>query len=328
MSSERVITISPALGEALDVARGAGIPVLLSGSHGIGKSQYLDAYAHSRGCDSYVLDLSLLEATDLTGLPYLADGRTRFAPPATLPPGDATRPCVLVLEELNRCDRSVRQPCLQLLTTRRLNDYRLPDGCFVAACVNPENAGYEVDAFDPALASRFITLRVAPARDHWVAWAREKGLHPSVVRFVERFSQAFERAPPRSWEQAARILSAGIALRRSPASLEPLLAAVLQPVTAKALLLELPEQMPEISPEALLRSPRVWHSTFQTWMARERHDMVAATLEELRVFLRDRPDAVPRKKIDRKGLDAILDMVPPDLAVPILDMLDRPEKTP
>ncbi len=57
MSSERVITISPALGEALDVARGAGIPVLLSGSHGIGKSQYLDAYARSRGCDAYVLDL-------------------------------------------------------------------------------------------------------------------------------------------------------------------------------------------------------------------------------------------------------------------------------
>jgi MoxR-like ATPase len=328
MSSDRAIPISPALGEALDVARGAGLPVLLSGSHGIGKSQYLDAYAHSRGCDAYVLDLSLLEATDLTGLPYLADGRTRFAPPVTLPPSDAARPCVLVLEELNRCDRSVRQPCLQLLTTRRLNDYRLPEGCFVAACVNPENAGYEVDAFDPALASRFLTLHVAPARDHCVAWAREAGLHVSVVRFVERFSQAFDRAPPRAWEQAARILTAGLALGRRPASLEPLLAAVLQPVTAKALLLELPEQMPDITPEALLRSPRAWLSTFQTWMARDRHDMVAATLENLKVFLRERPDAVPRKKIDRKGLDAILDVVPPDLAVPILDLLERREAPP
>ncbi len=324
MASERSIPISPALGDALDVARGAGLPVLLSGSHGIGKSQYLEAYARSRGCDVYVLDLSLLEATDLTGLPYLSEGRTRFAPPSTLPPSDATRPCVLVLEELNRCDRSVRQPCLQLLTTRRLNDYRLPNDCFLAACVNPENAGYEVDPFDPALASRFITLHVTAARDHWVAWAREHGLHPSVVRFVERFSQAFDRAPPRSWEQASRIIASGLALGRNPASLEALLAAVLQPVTAKALLLELPDQLPDMTPEALLRNPGAWLATFKTWMARERHDMVSVTLEALRVWLVENPNAVPRSEIDRKGLDAILDVVPPDLALPIVDLLDRP----
>lgn len=328
MSTERSLPISPALGEALDVVRGAGLPVLLSGPHGIGKSQYLEAWARARGCDAYVLDLSLLEATDLTGLPYLADGRTRFAPPATLPPSDAARPCVLVLEELNRCDRSVRQPCLQLLTTRRLNDYRLPDGCFLAACVNPENAGYEVDTLDPALASRFVTLKVAPDREAWTAWAKEHGVHPSVVRFVSNFSQAFERAPPRAWEQAGRILATGLCLGRSPATLEPLLAAVLQPMTARALVLELPEQMPDILPESLLRAPRTWLSTFQTWAARDRHDMMAATLDNLRVFLTERPDAVPRKKIDRKGLDAIFDLVPPDLAVPILDLLDAPEKKP
>ena len=328
MSNERSVPISPALGELLDVVRAAQLPALLSGPHGIGKSQYLEAWARARGCDVYVLDLSLLEATDLTGLPYLRDGVTHFAPPATLPPPDAARPCALILEELNRCDRSVRQPCLQLLTTRRLNDYRLPAECFLAACVNPENHGYEVDAFDPALASRFVALKVHADRDAWMQWARASAVYPPVVRFVERFSKSFERAPPRAWEQAARILAAGFAAHRTPASLEPLLAAVLQPVTAKALLLELPDQIPDISPESLLRAPRTWLSTVRAWMDRERHDLVAITLENLRAFLTEKPDAVPRKKIDRKGLAEILDIVPPDLAVPILDLLDRDEKTP
>ena len=56
--------------------------------------------------------------------------------------------------------------------------------------------------------------------------------------------------------------------------------------------------------------------------------MMAATLDNLRAFLKDKPDAVPRKKIDRKGLEAILDLVPPDLALPILDLLDAAEKKP
>jgi hypothetical protein len=231
----------------------------------------------------------------------------------------------LVLEELNRCDRSVRQPCLQLLTTRRLNDYALPDGCFIVACVNPDNVGYEVDVLDPALASRFVMLKVRADREAWVRWARDAGVHPSVLRFVERFAQVFERAPPRAWEQAARLLAAGLASHRAPSSLEPLLAAVLQPLTAKALLMELPEHMPDISPESLLRAPRTWLSTVRIWVERERHDMVALTLDNLKRFLIERPDAVPRKKIDHKGLGEILDLVPPDLAVPILDLLDALE---
>ncbi len=119
-------------------------PELLSGSHGIGKSDFLQEFGGARGLRVHVLDLSLLEATDLTGLPYQDAGRTRFAPPAHLPSA-GEGPSMLVLEELNRCDRSVRQPCLQLLTARRLNDYRLPDGCFVVACVNPVEGGYDVD---------------------------------------------------------------------------------------------------------------------------------------------------------------------------------------
>ncbi|MEL6346318.1 MAG: AAA family ATPase, partial [Myxococcota bacterium] len=229
-SSEKPFPISPALTRILDAIRLAGLPVLLVGSHGIGKSQFLEGYAHSRGLVPHVLDLSLLEATDLTGIPYIEAGKTRFAPPITLPDSQASAPAMLVLEELNRCDRSVRQPCLQLLTARRLNDYRLPANCFLAACINPADKDYQVDALDPALASRFVSLKVRPDRDAWLNWARDHDVHPGVVRFIAKFSQAFDRAPPRTWTHAARLLSTalqqGWQIKEVESLLQPLLGAM------------------------------------------------------------------------------------------------------
>lgn len=204
-TDSHAIPIGPDLGRVLEVAHAASLSVLLSGSHGIGKSDYLQEFGGARGLRVHVLDLSLLEATDLTGLPFQTAGRTHFAPPAHLPSADEG-PTMLVLEELNRCDRSVRQPCLQLLTARRLNDYRLPDGCFVVACVNPIEGGYDVDELDAALASRFVRLDVTASRERWAEWARGAGVLDEVIRFVERHPKAFDPTPPRSWTYASSLL--------------------------------------------------------------------------------------------------------------------------
>ena len=87
------VDIGPELGVLLDLARAADLPVLVTGRHGIGKSQYVAAWAEARGLRSSVLDLSLLEATDLTDLPLARDGRTHFAPPARLPTDDDAPGC-------------------------------------------------------------------------------------------------------------------------------------------------------------------------------------------------------------------------------------------
>lgn len=318
--SDQTLPISPVLGRTLDAVRLAGLPALLVGPHGIGKSQYLKGYADSRGLRVSVLDLSLLEATDLTGIPFIEGGRTRFAPPSTLPDPDATAPTMLVLEELNRCDRSVRQPCLQLLTARHLNDYRLPPGCFLTACINPEDAGYEVDALDPALASRFVALRVEPDQQAWLDWARGAGVHPGVVRFVGKFPQAFDRAPPRTWTHAASLMSAALSQGWSVPELEGLLSPVLGAMTARALVLDLPDVMPSIPPETLLRRAGEYVAAFETWMKSDRLDIVGVILEGLHQRLQAGP---PPSGIDVVGLNHILDITPPDLALPILDLVEH-----
>ncbi|MGB1276547.1 MAG: AAA family ATPase [Nannocystaceae bacterium] len=325
-TASKTTSISPRLGLLLDVVRDADLPVLLRGPHGIGKSEFLDSYAEDRGLKIFVLDLSLLEATDLTGIPYIQDGRTFFAPPSTLPPGAATEPCMLVLEELNRCDRSVRQPCLQLLTTRRLNDYRLPATCFLAACVNPDDAGYEVDSLDPALASRFVTLNVVPDHAAWLLWARENQLFAGLVRFVEKFSQAFERAPPRTWTLAARLIESALQRGWSIPELEDLLNPVLGPMTTRALLMDLPDVLPSVNPKELLASPGLFVERVQTWMKASRLDIVNVVFEQLRQTLLAAVRERQTLTMDVEGFHRILDLVPPDLGVPLLELVERHTK--
>lgn len=300
------LPIGPRLVAALDVARAAGLPVLLSGRSGIGKSEFVAAYAASRQLDACVLDLSLLEAADLTGLPYLRDGLTHFAPPAALPRQDGGRSSVLVLEELNRCDRSIRQPCLQLLTARRLNDYRLPEGCWMVACINPAEDHHDAEELDAALASRFVRLSVHADRSAWLGWARERGVHPGVVGVVDRYAQALDAAPPRSWTQAARLVSAHSSSAAPPEALDPLVRAVLPPVAATTLLDTLARGAGHevVAAEDMVSLP-TFHAGRLRVLAKEgRLDQIVEALRRLEEVAAISPVA---------ALEELLAAVPPDL---------------
>src|SRR4029453_2154031 len=102
--------------ELLSLAYKADQPVLLGGRHGVGKSELLAQAAARLGIGFIVRDLSLMEPPDLVGIPKVGkDRKTYYAIPAWLP--DVGRG-LLALEELNRCPRYMRAPCMQLLTTR------------------------------------------------------------------------------------------------------------------------------------------------------------------------------------------------------------------
>jgi hypothetical protein len=318
------VSIGPELGRLLDVARGARLSVLLVGGHGIGKSEFLEGYALERGLDAYILDLSLLEATDLTGIPYVRDGVTRFAPPATLPPTDGG-PCLLVLEELNRCDRSVRQPCLQLLTARRLNEYRLPDDCLVAACINPSEGEYDVEELDPALASRFVTVSVEADRDAWLAWARRSDVPKELVQFVDNHPQVFDATPPRSWTLAGRLARVAIDLGWGFEEVERGLRTLLPPVGARAYAVELRGLIDRLpTPEDLVLDAEKHTTTMRTLVADGRLDAVDAMLRKLGHFLSTADgEAVLADGELREPLLGLVRQAPPDLRSSVEQRLVR-----
>jgi MoxR-like ATPase len=323
-ANQKPVPIGPPLARILDVVRAADLPALLVGRHGIGKSEFLETWARARGMKPFVLDLSLLEATDLTGIPYVADGTTRFAPPATLPPAGTKEPTLLVLEELNRCDRSVRQPCLQLLTTRRLNEYRLPEACFVAACVNPPDTGYDVDELDAALASRFATIPVEPSPRAWIAWAREARVPELLVSFVERYRQAFESHPPRTWTFAGKIAAAAIERGANGDELAHALRTVLGPIATQALLLELrarTETPP--GPSEIVKDPRAHVALVKKLTAEKRLDVLKEMFDALADLLDTEPGrAAVRLPEARTALRELIAAAPPDLAKVVKGRLD------
>jgi MoxR-like ATPase len=318
------VPIGPALARLLDVTRAAGLPALLVGRHGIGKSEFLEAWAKERGMTPFVLDLSLLEATDLTGIPFVDKGTTRFAPPATLPPGRLEGPSLLVLEELNRCDRSVRQPCLQLLTTRRLNEYVLPDGCFVTACVNPPDAGYDVDELDDALASRFARIPVEPERSAWIAWARAAKVPEVLVGFVERYRQAFETHPPRAWTFAGRIAAAAIERRANGDELARALSTVLGPIATHALILELMDRTETTpGPSEIVKNPQAHVALVERLTKEKRLDVLKELLDGVAELLDTEPGRLAlRAPGARVGIRDLALAAPPDLTKGVLACLD------
>ena len=162
------LPLGPRVESILEVAYRARRAVLLEGATGIGKSELVAHVAKKLGIGHIVLDLSLLEPPDLVGLPVIEDGRTRYALPRFLPRDGAG---ILMLEELNRAERYIQQPALQLLTARRLHEYELPPDWVSFAAINPETSDYQVTPLDRALRARFLTLQVRAERSAWLAWA-------------------------------------------------------------------------------------------------------------------------------------------------------------
>ena len=197
------LPVGPRLEAVLEVAYRARRPVLLEGPTGIGKSELVRALAGKLGIETVVLDLSLLEPPDLVGLPVIEGGVTRYATPRILPQGGAG---ILMLEELNRAERYIQQPALQLLSARTLHEYVLPEGWVVFAAINPETGEYQVTPLDPALKARFLHLRVRPDRASWLAWAVAHDLHPSVVELARKHERILDDVPPRTWTYTAEVL--------------------------------------------------------------------------------------------------------------------------
>ena len=191
--------------DLIALAHRSNQPVLMEGPHGVGKSQLVEQAARKLGIDFIVRDLSLMEPPDLIGLPTMKNGLTVYAPPAFLPLGGLG---ILVFEELNRSEKYMTSPCLQLLTARCLNDYRLPEGWLPAAAINPSGGVYDTRELDPALLSRFMRIEVAADVPSWLEWANAHGVHPTVRQYVGSVPDVFESSNPRSWAYASNVLLA------------------------------------------------------------------------------------------------------------------------
>ena len=263
----------------------ANQPVLLEGPHGIGKSEQIEQAATQLGIDFMVRDLSLMEPPDLIGLPTQKDGKTVYALPSFLPMKGKG---LIAFEELNRSEKYMMAPCLQLLTARCLNDYRLPAGWLPVAAINPAEDGYNVNELDPALLSRFLRIQVSADCKSWLAWAQKNNVHASVLRYVGAVADIFESSNPRSWVYVSNALQAYE--RCKPGNRQILMAAIaglVDDTHAKAFLNMYKSGDTTITVTAVLQKYRCVRSTVLQWKQAHQTDQLQATAHAVLIALQD-----------------------------------------
>ena len=194
-------------------------PVFLWGPPGVGKSSVVAQLAREKELDLVDVRASLLDPTDLRGIPYVNDGVAYWAAPSFLP-RKKNSGGLLFFDELNAAPPLVQASLYQLTLDRRVGEYELPEGWRIVAAGNRAEDASVVYRMPAALANRFVHLDFETDVDDWVAWAVGKGIHPLVVAFI-RLRPAMlldmsnmERAfpTPRSWE----ILSSAMQRMGSP----------------------------------------------------------------------------------------------------------------
>ena len=143
------------------------------GPPGVGKSSIVREIADSKNWKLLDVRASLLDPTDLRGIPAIEDGKAKWCPPAFLPSGNSKG--ILFFDELNAAPPLVQASLYQLTLDRRIGEYTLPDGWRIIAAGNRAEDASVTFRMPAALANRFIHLDYEVDFDDWRAWAiREK----------------------------------------------------------------------------------------------------------------------------------------------------------
>lgn len=162
--------------------------IFVAGAVGIGKSDCTKQVVVDKlGWELEDIRLSLLDATDLRGLPTIDKEKmeTKWTKPVFLPNMDDNKNRVLFFDEFNTANKSMQNACLSLMLDRKIGEYHLPDNCRVLCAGNRlQDASGFVSRLSPALNNRFIHTEFQPDFDDFKIWAYKNKLHFMVLGFL------------------------------------------------------------------------------------------------------------------------------------------------
>lgn len=217
--------------KAMDFTIASKSNLLIFGQAGIGKTEmaiqaalrngYTDEGGVHRKYEPIYLNLAVLEAPDLVGLPVIktADGQevVKYASPEFLPlerNADGKR-YILIVDELDKAREELQNPCLELFQSRSINGNKIAVDAVIATGNLPDEGAFSRPV-SHALTNRCMVFRLAMSFEPWQEWAVQAGLNPLIVGFLSRNAEwlskkpvdgdptAYSRPSPRSWSNCAR----------------------------------------------------------------------------------------------------------------------------
>jgi hypothetical protein len=197
------------------------LPVFIWGAPGIGKSSIVKAIAKENDLSFLDVRLSLLDPTDLKGIPFF-NAKTNegvWAKPSFLP-SDPHSKGILFLDEINAAPPAVQASAYQLILDRKIGEYELPQGWSIIAAGNRESDRGVVYKMPPPLANRFVHFEMEVDFEDWKQWAYQNRTDSSIIAYLsydktmlftfDALSKEKSFATPRSWDYVNTILKTEI----------------------------------------------------------------------------------------------------------------------
>lgn len=205
----------------LSYASANGLPVLLKGAPGVGKSDIVAQAAAAAGAELLISHPAVADPTDFKGLPWVAPGQEEAV---FLPFGDFATALKFTgkklwwfFDDLGQAPASVQAGAMQLFLARRVNGHVLPDSVTFIAATNRRTDRAGVTGILEPVKSRFAAIvELEPNIDDWCSWAFGHGMPAILIAFL-RFrpdllckfeaSADLTNSPlPRTWAHAGKLI--------------------------------------------------------------------------------------------------------------------------
>jgi len=266
----------------------AGVPVMLWGPPGIGKTMRTHAICRSLGLTLIEQVCSTWDPTDV-GLPMRTNGCfERVAPKWAHDCVEAVESGggLLYLDEFSCTPPAVQAPALKIVGERKCGDFKLPDGLSIALSANPIDQAAGGWDLAPPMANRMVHLDSSLVTDDWIdgmlgGWPDTvvdklpvgwESMIPAksalVTAYIRRMPSHLLSVPedeatqgkawpsPRSWDFLCRLLAAAESCGASPAVVAHLVkGSVGHPGVS---FLTFCEQLDLPNPESLLSDPSLY----------------------------------------------------------------------
>ena len=171
--------------------RQVGLNTMIWGGPGIGKSEIPFQIAEESNTTLLDFRANLFDPVDVRGIPYVAKMKesekrfTRWAVPDVFPIVERDgEEGIFLIDELPTAPPATQNAFLQLLITRIVGDYKIPDGWSIIAAGNRLTDAAAVYQMPSPVRNRLAHYELEADLGDWVEWAVSNGVDTSLVSFI------------------------------------------------------------------------------------------------------------------------------------------------
>ena len=155
---------------AMQILLAAGIPVLLWGDPGTGKTHTIEAFARRAGWRTVSVIASIHDPTDFAGLPVRTDAGVVFEPPAwARRTAESEGVSLVFFDEVNTATPATQNALMRVVLEGRVGDLELGESVRFAAAANPPSQNSAAWDISAPLANRFAHLEWPVNFEDWKA---------------------------------------------------------------------------------------------------------------------------------------------------------------